>query len=141
MAQPNINGTRHAWGSIQVMLLGRLVTGISEVMYKDNTTKENHYGAGNNPVSRGRGQYKAEASIKLDKYEVEAIQSAIGSSRIQDIDPFDIVVTYSPEGQDALKTDIIRNCEFLSNERNTKSGDTTIGVPLPLIVSHIEWSV
>ena len=139
MAQPFINGVRHSWGSIQIMLLGRLVTGISEVMYKDSQAKENHYGAGNMPVSRGNGQYKAEASIKLDKYEVEAIQAAIGGKRIQEIDPFDIIVTYMPEGQDELVTDIIRNCEFTANERTTKSGDTTIGVPIPLITSHIQW--
>lgn len=139
MAKANINGTRHAWGSIKLMLLGREVTGISEISYKDSTSKENHYGQGGMPVSRGTGQYKAEATIKLDKYEVQAIQTATGGKRLQDIDPFDIIVTYMPVGQDKLQVDVIRNCEFTTNERTTKSGDTTIGVPLPLIISHIVW--
>ncbi len=140
MAQPLINGVRHSWASIKLMMLGREVTGITEVSYKDSNKKDNHYGAGTNPTHRGRGQYAAEASIKLDKYEVEAIQAAIPGQRIQEIDMFDIVVSYIPEGSDVLKTDVIRNCEFLENSRDVKSGDTTIGVPLPLIVSHIDWN-
>jgi len=139
MSQPLINGVRHSWGSIKIMFLGREVTGISEVSYKDSTKKENHYGAGTMPVSRGRGQYSAEASIKLDKYEVEAIQNAIPGKRIQEIDLFDVVVSYIPEGSDDLIVDVIRNCEFLDNSRDVKSGDTNIGVALPLIISHIDW--
>ena len=141
MAVPNINGTRHSWADIKVNMLGRTVSGISAVSYEDKQEKVNNYGAGVNPVSRGIGKYEASAKITLHAYEVDAIQRAIPGQRLQDIGSFDITVVYMPVGSDTLVTHTIRNCEFTSNKRDVKQGDTVIEVEFDLIVSHIEWDI
>jgi len=137
---PFINGTRHSWASITVMLLGRLVTGITAVRYEDSQVKENNYGQGIYPVSRGLGKYEAKAALTLHSYEVDAILMALGpGKRLNDISPFDIVVSYLPTGSDILKSHVIRNAEFTTNKRDVKQGDTVIETEFELICSHIEW--
>ena len=58
------------WNSVKVVMLGRQVEGITALSYKDSKEKDNIYGAGEFPVGRGEGNYKAEASITLLKEEV-----------------------------------------------------------------------
>lgn len=136
---PLINGERHSWADVKINILGRTVIGITAVSYDDKQEKVNNYGAGIYPVSRGKGKYEANAKVTLHAYEVTAIQRAAGpGKRLQDIPPFDIVVAYLNEN-DQLVTDVIRNCEFTTNKRDLKQGDTVIEIELELIVSHIEW--
>lgn len=140
MNTPLINGIRHSWASIKCNVLGRTVTGITAINYEDKQEKTNNYGAGIYPVSRGLGKYEATASITLHAYETEAIQRSIGvGRRIQDIAPFDIVVSYINDS-DQLVTHVLRNCEFTNNKRDVKQGDTVIEVEHELIISHIEWN-
>ena len=138
---PLVNGKRHSWASIRVNVLGRTVEGISAISYSDKVEKANNYGVGNMPVSRGRGNYEAEATITLFAYEVDAIQKSIPGKRLDEIPAFDISVTYLAEGNDKIVNHVIRNCEFQSNKRDVKQNDTNIEIDLDLIVSHIEWSV
>lgn len=139
--QPLVNGIRHSWASIKTTMLGRTVSGISSIEYGDSQEKSNNYGAGPYPVSRGRGgRYEAECKITLHAYEVDAILAVLGQGeRLTDIEPFDIIVTYMPEGSDGLINHVIRNCEFKTNNRSVQTGDTSIETEFDLIVSHIEW--
>ena len=99
------------WNSVKVVMLGRQVEGITALSYKDSKEKDNIYGAGEFPVGRGEGNYKAEASITLLKEEVNALQLALGSGkRLTDIEPFDIPVMYEYKG--LVMKDVIRNVEF-----------------------------
>lgn len=136
---PLINGKRHSWSNIAVNILGRSVTGITGVKYEDTRKKENHYGAGSNPVHRGLGNKESKASITLTKYEVEALQKIAPKGDITMIPAFDIPVIYLPDGSDTLVTDVIRNAEFTSNKRDIKQGDTKIEAEYELIISHIDW--
>ncbi len=141
---PLINGVRHAWADIKINLLGATVTGVTKIMYEDTLDIQDNYGAGSYPTDRGEGNYKANASITLKKYELERLQAAALSSggsttRIQEIPEFDIVVAYMPKGQDVIKTDVIRNCRFTKNMRDAKQGDTNLEFEIPLLTSHILW--
>ncbi|HSW64980.1 MAG TPA: hypothetical protein VLH56_16960 [Dissulfurispiraceae bacterium] len=139
MDRPLINGTRHSWASIRANILGRTVTGITAIAYEDKQEKANNYGAGAMPVSRGLGRYEATCSVTLHAYETEAIQRSLGiGKRLQDIAPFDIVVSFV-SASDQLVTHVIRNCEFTNNKRDMSQGDTVIEVQHELVVSHIEW--
>lgn len=138
---PLINGIRHSWANVRTNILGRTVQGISAISYEDKVEKANNYGAGQFPVSRGHGRYEASAKVTLKHYEVEAIHTAAlmaGASRLQDIAPFDIVVSYL-NPSDKIVTHVIRNCEFTNNKRELKEGDTNFETEFDLIVSHIEW--
>lgn len=141
MAQetPLINGIRHAWASIRCNILGRTVTGITKIAYDDKQNKENKYGAGIHVDHRGMGNYEATASLTLFAYETEAITDKLpGGKRLQDIAPFDIVVSFVNESNKTV-THTIRNCEFTNNKRDMSQGDTGIEVEHELIITHIEW--
>lgn len=139
---PLINGIRHSWASVRVHVLGRTITGITEINYEDDQEMEDAPGAAGMPAHRGRGNYKAKAGMKLYNYEVDAIKTAAGAGvNLQDIAPFDITVTYLPEGSDGLVTHIIRNVQFMGNSRGAKAGDKKLEVSMKLITSHIDWGV
>lgn len=133
-------GRMAGWNNVKVVMLGRLVEGITALSYKDSVEKENVYGAGNMPVGRGEGNYKAEASITLLKEEVNALLLALGAGkRITDIEPFDIPVIYEYNG--FILKDVIRNVEFTDNGVDVKQGDKSIATQFTLLPSHIDWNV
>ncbi len=89
-------GKMQGWNSITVNFLGRDAEGITQVSYNDNIEMENAYGGGMFPVGRGEGNYVAEnPKLTLYKEEWDAIQKAIPpGSRVQEIEPFDMIVIY-----------------------------------------------
>lgn len=141
-----INGTRHSWANIEIVLFNRPVIGITEINYNQKQEKEDFFGAGNNPVHRGRGNKMATASIKMYKYEVDALNAAAKAAAgnpgadITDIAAFNIAVVYKPAGSDILRTDVLHNVEFTELDAAFKQGDRMLEINLPLIVSHIEYN-
>jgi hypothetical protein len=136
MATPLINGQAYSFSQVVLNVLGRDVVGVTAVKFSDKQDMQNNYGAGKFPVSRGYGQVKCEASITLEMVEVEALQAASDTGRLQDIKEFDMSVSWVNEGN-VLVTHIVHNCRFMENSRDTKTGDMTTEVELPLLVSHI----
>ena len=138
---PSIRGTRHSWASLEINMLGYNPAGVSSISYDDTQEKVNVYGMGIYPVSRGVGKYEATCKITLAAYEIDAIQKAVGQGkRLQDIPAFDITVAFIPTGEDKLITHVIRNCEFKTNKRDLKQGDTGLEAEFELICSHIDWN-
>lgn len=137
--QPLINGLAYSWSQITCNILGRPVAGISKISYSEEQEMEDNYGAGNRPVSRGLGPIQASASITLDMNEVEALQAIAPNGRLQEIPPFDIIVTYVPGGQSRTVKHVIHNVQFKNNAREVEQGAMNIPVELELITSHISW--
>uniref|UniRef100_UPI0039A55605 hypothetical protein n=1 Tax=Ornithobacterium rhinotracheale TaxID=28251 RepID=UPI0039A55605 len=136
----NSFGKLQGWNNITVNLLGRDVVGITELSYSDSTKKENAYGLGGQPVGRTEGNYEAKASITLLKEEINAITKVLpAGKRLQDIEPFDIIVLYDRNGE--ILKDRINYCEFTGNSVETKQNDGSIAVKCELIVSHIDWNI
>ena len=137
MPVPLINGINYSWSNISVIIFGTPVVGILSIEYKRKQKKENNYGAGNKPVSRGYGMYEFEGSIEL---YTDTWKGIIASSPGRDplrIAPFDIPVTFGGTGVLAMK-DVLRGCEFLEDPLSGKSGDTKLTVKIPLIIADIE---
>lgn len=136
---PLVNGMLCAWADIVVLIGGVPVTGIVGIEYGDEQEVVNKYGAGRHPVGRAKGRITPTAKLILYQEEVQAIQAQSVNGRLQDIAPFDIIVTYMPDSG-IVKIDKIRNCQFSGNARKWKEGDTGQEVELTLVPSHIEWS-
>ena len=137
---PLINGVGYTWSQIVLSIAGTPVYGISAIEYEDKQEIENIYGAGQYPVERGEGKIECSCKLTLFMSEVEAIQQRSGSGRLQDVNEFDIVVSFQPGGSDPLvRTHTIKNCRFKDNSRKIKQGDTKVEVELELICSHIIW--
>jgi hypothetical protein len=141
--KPNINGHQHAWADIRVNILGRTLTGITGIDYDDDEDSEFYHGAGQHVVAFGNGNIKATCKIKIYKYELDALirsAKAKGIQRLQDVDFFDIVVTYKETKDASEVTDIVRNCKFKKVPKGAKSGDTKLEADIDLICSHIDWN-
>lgn len=136
---PLVNGMLYSWADIVLTIGGVPVTGITAIEYEDSQDVVNKYGAGRHPVGRAKGRITPTAKITLYQEEVEAIQSQTSNGRIQDLAPFDVIVTYLPDSG-IVRTDKIRNCQFSGNSRKWAEGDTGQEVELELVPSHIEWA-
>lgn len=134
--EPLINGREYGWGDIVTTIAGVPVTGIRAIKYEEEQEKQNIYGAGRNPVSRGYGRVKTTASITLLAATVMALKSKAPKGQLYRIAPFSITVNYQPDNQ-PLVTHILKNCEFAKNAFDWKEGDMSNEVELELIVSHI----
>ena len=59
---------------------------------------------------------------------------------VQDIDFFDIPVSFLETKDADENTDIIRNCKIKKINKAGKSGDTKLESELELLCSHIDWN-
>lgn len=137
MPVPLINGINYSWASISVVMFGSPVVGIASVEYKRKQKKENNYGAGPDPVSRGYGMFEYEGSLEFyTDYWKALVANAPGRDPLA-IAPFDIQITFG--GKNLIPTkDVLRGCEFLEDPFSGKSGDTKLMVKIPLIIAAIE---
>lgn len=136
MDTPLINGASYNWGIIKVSIFGVPIRGITEIDYKEKQKKENLYGSGYKPVSRGYGQIETDGSITIYTEELKRIIEAAPGRNILKIPPFDIHVIFE-SGPGQVDTDILKSCEFTEHSLNVKAGDTNIPVKIPLIIGDI----
>jgi hypothetical protein len=137
MATPLINGINYSWANISLVLFGVPVVGITKIEYKRKQKKENNYGFGTQPVSRGYGNYEYEGSIEIYLDEWQRIIAASPSKDPLSIAPFDIQVVYSGSGILAVK-DVLRSVEFMEDNFTANQGDTKLMLTVPLVIGAID---
>ncbi|MGV0919725.1 hypothetical protein ACTS94_04960 [Empedobacter falsenii] len=135
--EPLINGREYGWADISCVIATVPVTGITAIKYETEREKENVYGAGSNPVSRGYGRNKATASITLLAGTVMALQSSARDGKLENIAPFPITVCYQPDAG-PLVTHILKMCEFKKTTFDWKEGDMSKEIELELIISEVK---
>lgn len=136
MATPLINGVNYSWSNVKFNLFGVPVVGITEIMYKRKQAKENNYGAGTEPVSRGYGnvEYECEITLYLDEW-----RRIIAAAPVKDpllIKPFQIQVLFG-DSSIAFRQDNLEACEFMEDPFETKQGDSKILIKIPLIIAGV----
>jgi hypothetical protein len=132
-----INGVTPSWATIQVLIEGVPVTGITAINYDDKQSIENIYGAGQHPVGRGYGNITCTADITLLRDEIESLRKSSATGRLQDIAPFDIVVAFLPIGGAMVANHVLKNCQFLDDGVEAKQGDTKNEKQLNVLPTHI----
>lgn len=135
---PLINGKSYENADIAVTIGGVLIAGITSINYMDEQDITPVYGAGARAVSYGMGQVKTEGSITLLMEEMVNIVNASVTGRLQDIPMFDIIVTYV-DAQLVTRIHRLKNCKFKKNVIDSKTGDTSIPVEIPLFIGDIKW--
>lgn len=133
---PLINGETYTYSQIVFAPFGIPMAGITDIEYSTEQEKQDNWGAGVYAVNRGHGRKKSEASITIYMEELEALRRAAPNGDILDYPAFDIPITYL-NTLNVVVNHVLKNVEFLKVPISTKSGDTSIPVTLPLIVSHI----
>jgi hypothetical protein len=137
MPTPLLNGINFSWANIKVNLFGVPVIGITDVEYGRKMKKENNYGYGQDPISRGYGNIENEGSITLYWDEWRRIVAAATTFDPLLIKPFDIQILFGSSSLN-FKQDTLRSCEFLDDPFSAKQGETKLMVKLPLIIGLIE---
>ena len=136
---PLVNGQAYSYADITVTILGTPIAGITSISYSDTQEITENMGSGRFPVSRGFGTISSEASLTIDRAELNALLLASPGNRLQNIGEFDITVSYVPTGS-APVTDIIKNCRFKNTPSGASEGDSNVIAELELAVSHILWA-
>lgn len=136
MTTPLINGVNYSWRDISFVLFGVPVVGITKISYKAKQKKDNNYGAGYDPISRGYGNKEYECSIEIYKDELNRIIAAAPNNDLLAISPFDVQVSYEKK-DGTVVTDVLQACEFTEDSIDASQGDTKISVSLPFIIAGI----
>jgi hypothetical protein len=136
------NSKEYEWSNVEVVMLGKVVTGIRGINYKESQEKEPVYARGNKPRAIQGGNKSYEGNISLLQSELEALQEVAGvGASIVDIPSFDIIVAYVPKTGGAVVVDIIKNAEFTEVEKGMKQGDKFMEIELPIIALDIDRNV
>lgn len=140
------NGFEYGASSITCMIDNVPFFSLTNLEYAEDATFENLYGLGNQPVARGIGNTTYTASVTLRKSEVISLQKAAGlagdsDGSIDSILPFDIVVQFIRPGASSGSVDTLKDCQFMSNSVGSANGATSIDIAIPIILSHIKWSI
>lgn len=133
-----INGINYSWANITLVLFGNPVFGVTKIKYNRKQKKENNYGFGPDPVSRGYGNKEYDASIELYQDEWKNIISASPSRDPFLIPPFDIQVVFGNINGIGGDKDVLRSCEFTEDGFDANQGDTKLLFSVPLIVGLID---
>jgi len=137
MANPLINGVNYSWSNVSLVLFGVPVIGITKIEYTRKQKKDNNYGFGVDPISRGYGNKEYEGKITLYRDEWNKIIASAPSRDPLDIDFFDIQVSFSGT-RVSPSLDVLRACEFLEDPFTVSQGDTKIMVEIPIIIGLID---
>lgn len=136
MSVPIINGVNYGWGNVSFVLFGVPITQITKISYSRKQKKENNYGAGYAPVSRGYGNIEFEGSIEVYTDQWFQIISLSPNNDPLQIPPFDIPVVFEVNGVPVK--DVLRSCEFTEDPFSGSQGDTKFMVTIPLIIAQID---
>ncbi|PIY15125.1 MAG: hypothetical protein COZ16_05565 [Flavobacteriaceae bacterium CG_4_10_14_3_um_filter_31_253] len=139
MAQPLINGNLYSWSQIELSIAGLDIYGVTSIEYTEEEETEMIYGAGNRPVGRAKGNITSEGSVTLQMEEIQRLQDSSTSGRLQDIEPFSVIVAYLKPNGDVV-TDTLRECVFVNNGRSISQNDKSVEQDLTLSIGFIEWN-
>lgn len=134
-----VNGVNYSWGHITLTVFGVPIIGITKISYKRKQVKENHYGHGNEPISRGTGRKEYEGNIELYMDEWKQIIALAPNNDPTQIPKFPISVVFSGDGVPPT-IDTLLSCEFTEDDMNASEGDTKVMVSVPLIIGGINRS-
>jgi len=134
-----INGVSYSSANVKLVLFGVPVIGVTAIEYSAKQKKENNYGLGFDPVSRGYGQKEYTGKITLYREVWAAIIANAPGLDPLDIPMFDIQVIFggTPTRPLSVKTDVLQACDFLEDPFSVKSNDTAIMIDLPIIIGKV----
>lgn len=137
MAVPLINGQAYDFQLITAVVLGVPLPSISAINYTEEQEKENNFGLGDRPVSRGKGAINASGSLDISMNDIEALRDVAPQGSLLQIPAFDIVVVYGNPQKPV--THVLKNCEFIDDGVETSQNDKDVKRTFGLVISHIKY--
>lgn len=126
------NTREYEWADVNVVVAGRVVTGLRGIKYGSKQEKELVHAKGNKPHSIQRGNKTYDGELTLLQSEYEALRTACGGDVLDG--SFDIVVSYgNPTKGDTITTDILVGVEITEDGTEWKQGDKFQEKSLPFL--------
>lgn len=140
-----INGAAYDWASITISfglagLSDQVIYGVSSISYENDMPIVNNFGKGRLPVSWGRQNISASASLTLSTEEFHKLEDIAPDKVVQDLPKFDVIVFYET-ADGTTRQDIIRDCHLTKNGRSLSQNDPESKVEMELNPSFIDFGV
>lgn len=136
---PLSSGKAEEQADIQVVIMGQLMLGFTSIEYSDDQDMEQVHAAGSAVQAYVYGKEKPMAKISFLSSHMSQFQNLVPvTNRIQDIPPFDVIVTYVDPAY-ITKVHVIKNAKFKNNGRKAATGDGAIITECDLLISHIQY--
>ena len=138
----SFNSKEYAWIDVNVVLLGKPVTGLRGIEYKSKRSKEALFATGKKARGIQLGKKEYEGTITVLQSELIAMQAAAKNAGYDDITDleFDIIVSYiSASG--VVQTDKVVNASVTEAPNSIKEGDLYSEHALPFIACDVEYNV
>lgn len=134
---PLINGIRYSWASIELKIRGKIVTGITEISYKNMVEREKVRGQGRVAQGITEGDLDCEASMTLALEDYQALLDELAPDKIGAFDQtFTAVVSYEiPSGK--VITDTLIDCRIKEGDKSHSRGTEGLTVTCPMDVMEI----
>ena len=121
-----INGRTYDWEDVTITLPSGVLIDVEEITYEDEREIEAVYGKGSKPRSYGRGNYKAQGTLKMQRPEFLRMIADVGDYNNK---PIVISVDYAEDDQPA-QNDKLKDCLFTKRSFSAAQGDTKLVVEL-----------
>lgn len=138
----SFNTKEYSWIDVNVVLLGKPVTGLRGIEYKSKRQTEALFATGKKARGIQKGKKEYEGTITVLQSELIAMQAAAKQSGYDDITDleFDIIVSYMSESG-IVQTDKVVNASITEAPNSIKEGDLYSEHALPFIACDIEYNV
>jgi len=137
MGIPLINGRAYDYTQLLPIFLGAALPSMSSITYEETQDKENNFGIGNRPASRGHGAINATGTMELSQNDIEALRDAAPNGSLLQIPASDFQLTFGHPTN--VQTHILKNLEFTTDGGGGTQGDTDLKMTLNFTISHVEY--
>ena len=143
---PLVNGRAYDFSCIETVplpLLG-VVKAITEISYSDNLEKGEFAGMAPHVLAMTPGQYRAEASMTIEKQHHTAFMLALQQMAapfggdIRHV-KFPLVSMYASPGMPII-TDKLIDCQWAGGEMTNSQGSDALVVVVPLVIKAVFWN-
>lgn len=134
-----LNGTNYSWGNLNHVALGVPVVGITAINFTRKQKKENNYGIGMEPISRGYGNVEYEGSLSCYREFLQAIINAAPNKDILQIGAFDWKMAFGQIPNVPTLFITLKNFEFTEESLKAAQGDTKLIQDVPFIYAGVKY--
>lgn len=138
----SFNSKEYAWVDVNVVMLGKTVSGLRGIEYKTKRTKEALYATGKKARGIQMGRKEYEGTITVLQSELIAMQAAAKEKGYDDVTDleFDVIVAYVSESG-VVQTDKVVGASITEAPNSIKEGDLYSEHALPFIACDVEYNV
>jgi hypothetical protein len=134
---PNVNGNKHSWASIVLLIGTTRIRGFKAVNYKNAMEPGDVRGEGVQVIGRTRGELKSEGSLELYLEEYHQLIAALAADGTGYLEKgFEITVSYSEPGS-AIITDRLIGCRLKGGDKGFSPGTDALSVKCDLSIMYV----